>query len=185
MKKKPSRRRIDVDVDELDRIIDGAMREPLNEADGATLKTAVHAMAERLVRGRNTEKTSTVLGEQDGPAPPEETQPETSENKPAGHGRNGAGAYRGAEKVEVAHQSLHSGDRCPDCGRGNVYEQKEPKTLVRIVGQAPLAATVYELERLRCLCFMRHRQRYAASGTMPHLAFAVNSERLLAQPLAA
>jgi transposase len=150
MKKKPSRRRIDVNVDELDRIIDGAMREPLNEADGATLKTAVHAMAERLVRGRNTEKTSTVLGEQDGPAAPEETQPETSENKPAGHGRNGAGAYRGAEKVEVAHQSLHSGNRCPDCGCGNVYEQKEPKTLVRIVGQAPLAATVYELERLRC-----------------------------------
>jgi transposase len=31
-----------------------------------------------------------------------------------------------------------------------VYEQKEPKVLVRIVGQAPLAATVYELERLRC-----------------------------------
>jgi transposase len=28
--------------------------------------------------------------------------------------------------------------------------QKEPKPLVRIVGQAPLAATVYELERLRC-----------------------------------
>jgi transposase len=31
-----------------------------------------------------------------------------------------------------------------------VYEQKEPKVLVRIVGQAPLAATVYSLERLRC-----------------------------------
>ena len=31
-----------------------------------------------------------------------------------------------------------------------MYEQKEPKVLVRIVGQAPLAATVYELERLRC-----------------------------------
>lgn len=41
-------------------------------------------------------------------------------------------------------------DRCPDCERGNVYAQKEPKALVRIVGQAPLAATVYELERLRC-----------------------------------
>ena len=40
--------------------------------------------------------------------------------------------------------------RCPDCARGNVYTQKEPKALVRIVGQAPLAATVYELERLRC-----------------------------------
>ena len=30
---------------------------------------------------------------------------------------------------------------------------KEPRALVRVVGQAPLAATVYELDRLRCnLC---------------------------------
>jgi transposase len=150
MKKKTSRQRIDVNVDELDRIIDGAMREPLNETDGQTLKTAVHAMAERLVRGRNTEKTSAVLGDQDSPASHEEAQKETNESKPAGHGRNGASAFRGAEKVEVAHQERHSGDRCPDCGRGNIYIQKEPKVLVRIVGQAPLAATVYELERLRC-----------------------------------
>jgi hypothetical protein len=33
MKKKTSRRRVDVNVDELDRIIDGAMREPA-ERDG-------------------------------------------------------------------------------------------------------------------------------------------------------
>ena len=148
MKKQTSRRKIDVNVDELDRIIDGAMREPLNETDSRTLKTAVHAMAERLVRGRNTEKTNAVLGDQDSPASPEAT--ETNEDRPAGHGRNSASAYRGAEKVEVAHQSLHSGHRCPECERGNVYEQKEPKALVRIRGQAPLAATVYELERLRC-----------------------------------
>jgi transposase len=31
-----------------------------------------------------------------------------------------------------------------------VYGQKEPKVLVRVIGQAPLAATVYSLERLRC-----------------------------------
>ena len=31
-----------------------------------------------------------------------------------------------------------------------MYGQKEPKVLVRVVGQAPLAATVYSLERLRC-----------------------------------
>jgi Sulfotransferase family len=30
-----------------------------------------------------------------------------------------------------------------------VYPQKEPRTLVRLVGQAPLQATVYELDRLR------------------------------------
>jgi len=30
----------------------------------------------------------------------------------------------------------------PECGKGNVYGQKEPKVLVRVIGQAPLAATV-------------------------------------------
>ena len=49
--------------------------------------------------------------------------------------------------------TLHAGDACPGCEKGKVYPQKEPRTLVRIVGQAPLAATVYELDRLRCnLC---------------------------------
>ena len=45
---------------------------------------------------------------------------------------------------------MKHGDRCPECGKGNVYGQKEPKVLVRIVGQAPLSPTVYSLERLRC-----------------------------------
>jgi hypothetical protein len=31
-----------------------------------------------------------------------------------------------------------------------VYRQKEPATLVRIVGRAPLEATVFAMERLRC-----------------------------------
>jgi transposase len=148
MKKNASRRRIDVNVEELDRVIDGAQQAPLSEADCNKLKSALHALVESLERRRNTEKTSAVLGEpvEEDPA---KTNEDTNENKPAGHGRNGANAYRGAEKVEVSHQSLHSG-RCPDCERGNVYEQKEPKALVRIRGQAPLAATVYELERLRC-----------------------------------
>jgi transposase len=52
--------------------------------------------------------------------------------------------------VDIKHQKLKHGDRCPECGKGNVYGQKEPKVLVRIVGQALLAATVYSLERLRC-----------------------------------
>jgi hypothetical protein len=34
-----------------------------------------------------------------------------------------------------------------------VYLQKEPGLRIRVVGQAPMAARVYELERLRCnLC---------------------------------
>lgn len=106
-------------------------------------------MAAMLVRPRNTEKTSAVLEEVEGSGKAA-TQPDTSASLPAGHGRNGAEAFSGAQKVEIAHQNLKHGDRCPECREGNVYGQKEPKVLVRIVGQAPLAATVYSLERLRC-----------------------------------
>jgi transposase len=70
--------------------------------------------------------------------------------KTPGHGRHAASCYEGARKVVVTHPELQHGDRCPECGSGNVYEQKEPKPLVRIVGQAPVSATVYELQRLRC-----------------------------------
>lgn len=150
MKKKTSRRRIDINVEELDRVIDETEKGPLNEADRQKLRTTLHALVESLERRRNTEKTSAVLGDQNTTASPEETQSGENQGKSAGHGRNGANAFRSAEKVKIAHPNLQSGNRCPDCGRGNVYEQKEPKVLVRIVGQAPLAATVYELERLRC-----------------------------------
>ena len=44
------------------------------------------------------------------------------------------------------------GDVCPDCGQGTLYE-KSPGVLVRFVGQAPLQATVYRMQKLRChLC---------------------------------
>jgi transposase len=147
-KKTTSRRRIDVNVDELDRIIEAAMQAPLNEADGKTLKTAVHAMAERLVRRRNTEKTSAVLEPKAPPAAVDTPEPE--KQAPGGHGRNGAAAFTGANRVAVAHATLHSGDLCPECREGRVYRQKEPATLIRIAGQPPLEATVFEMERLRC-----------------------------------
>lgn len=146
MKKKIPRRRVDVNVEELDRIIDSGMSAPLSEADGQKLKTALHAMIERLRPQAKTEKTSSVFGDSGSGA----MEGNASQEQSAGHGRNGADAYRAAEKVRVAHAKLAHGDRCPDCARGNIYAQKEPKALVRIVGQAPLAATVYELERLRC-----------------------------------
>src|ERR1700720_604172 len=139
------RRRIDVNLDELDQIIDRSTRAPLSESEGQKLKTALHAMAERLVRKRSTEKTSPVMPDAAQPG-----KPETGESAPAGHGRYGAAAFSGAHKVAVAHATLHSGDLCPECRRGKVYCLKEPATLVRFVGHAPLEATVFEIERLRC-----------------------------------
>jgi transposase len=145
---KKARRRIDVNLEELDRVLDGAREAPLSDADHDKLKDALHALAAMLVRGRNTEKTSGVVEK------PEDSetgqQPDDNTPPPPGHGRNGAEAFGGARKVDIKHQNLTHGQRCPECRRGNVYGQKEPKVLVRIIGQAPLAATVYSLERLRC-----------------------------------
>ena len=150
--KSSSRQRIEVNVDQLDRVLDEARQAPLSEEDYQLLKTTLHAMADRLRPAQRSEKMSELFGEQK-PSPsesPEAPSAEQKSDKPAGHGRNGAEAFSSARQVKIAHQKLNHGDRCPECGRGHVYEQKEPKVLVRIVGQAPLAATVYSLERLRC-----------------------------------
>src|ERR1700676_4579949 len=129
---KTARRRVDVNLDELDRVLDGARQAPLSETDYEKLKGALHALAAMLVRPRNTEKTSAVLEESE-TAPG--TQSDTNAVPPPGHGRNPAEAFGSAPKVEIAHQKLKHGDRCPECEKGNVYGQKESKVLVRIVGQ--------------------------------------------------
>jgi transposase len=146
----PIRRRVDVDLDELDQVLDGARQAPLSETDYDKLKGALHALAALLVRPRNTEKTSAVLDNSDGAETGTGAQSDADAAASPGHGRNGAEAFSGARKIDIKHQMLTHGDRCPECGKGNVYAQKEPKTLVRVVGQAPLAAAAYSLERLRC-----------------------------------
>lgn len=116
----------------------------------------------QLLFGATTEKTRQVLEKamqeagvdslsdgQNDSSPPLEAPAE----KPAGHGRNGAQEYTGGQKVPIPHPSLQGGDACPHCKKGKVYEMAEPGRLVRIHGQPPLGATVYELQKLRCnLC---------------------------------
>jgi hypothetical protein len=116
----------------------------------------------QMLFGATTETTAKVLArvlEQAGQTPavdpggaaagPEEKEKE----KPKGHGRNGADAYRGAKRVRVPLATLQAGDSCPCCAKGKVYASCEPGLLVRLTGQAPIGGTVYELEKLRCsLC---------------------------------
>ena len=147
---KTARRRVDLNLDELDRVLDGARQAPLSEEDYEKLREALHALAAMLARPRSTEKTSAVLEKSEGSETDAGTQPEPNVPPPPGHGRNGAEAFCGSRKIAIAHPKLKHGDRCPECGKGNIYGQKEPKVLVRMVGQAPLAATIYSLERLRC-----------------------------------
>jgi transposase len=177
---KPPTMRRDLGLDELQGIVDRA-KTVLCESDHATLVQAVQTLAfltqelqakgaslERLRRmlfGAPTEKTSQVLddtsrspGPDAGAAPGEGTpgnagEESASGSKRPGHGRNGAAAYTGATKIPVPYPSLHTGDACPECQKGKVYLLPDPAVLVRIVGMAPLSATVYEQERLRCnLC---------------------------------
>ena len=164
--------RIDVSREELEALLEG-VRPALGEAGYQKLQAAIRTLnyvtelletreatlerLRRLLCHSSTEKTEKVLkqagietGEKKDKAP---GAPRTPKSTAPGHGRNGADAYRGARKVEVPHASLKAGDQCPDCQRGKVYSVSEPGVLVRINGQAPIAATVYELEKLRCnLC---------------------------------
>ena len=110
----------------------------------------------QLLGRRTTEKTRRVLkgarGQTPAPPAPGPDRHAGSEAPAAGHGRNGAAAYAGARQVVVSYGTLHACDPCPECGKGKVYVAP-PRRLVRIVGQAPLVATVYALEKLRCnLC---------------------------------
>ena len=129
-----ARPRLDVNLDELDRVLDGARQAPLSEDDYEKLKEALHALAAMLVRPRSTEKTSAVLGKSEGAETDAGTEPKTNASPAPGHGRNGAEAIVSSRKIAIAHPQLKHGDRCPECERGNVYRQKEPKVLVRIAG---------------------------------------------------
>jgi transposase len=131
-------------------------------------KDTTIARLRKILFGASTEKIRNVLGGKDpnaaspvektgeaGPAgqQPDDPAGEASREKPKGHGRNGAEAFTGARRVCVKHGSLKPGQRCPKCGKGKIYRIKEPAVVVRITGQAPLEATVYEMERWRCnLC---------------------------------
>ena len=57
------RRRIEVNLEELDQIIDRSTRAPLSQSEGQKLKTAIHAMAERL-SWKQARLTNTMIIEQ-------------------------------------------------------------------------------------------------------------------------
>jgi transposase len=85
---------------------------------------------------------------------PDDEHPAAAERgdqpKRKGHGRLGADAYPGAHHIHVEHDRLHAGDTCPDCAHGTLYRLHDPARIVRIIGQAPLAAIAWDCDRLRC-----------------------------------
>ena len=172
--------RTELGMEELESILQRARTSPLDEEDCAKIKAVFETYwyltdqlenkattidrLRKIIFGSSSEKIRDVIPQtqaappptvSDGaePTPSADPQQEPTSPKRPGHGRNGAKAYEGATKVPVAHESLKSGGPCPECKKGKVYEVAQPGVLVRITGQAPVRATVYELQKLRCnLC---------------------------------
>ena len=132
-------------------------------------KNTTIARLRKLMFGATTEKSKDVLGDvEEVPSVPaadvstdtstdasgkaRNSQADDASESPPGHGRLGANDYPGGDRVDVSHPELSPGDACPDCVQGTLYE-KSPGVLVRFTGRAPLHATVYRMQKLRChLC---------------------------------
>ena len=173
-----STERIDISISKLKAIIDRSEKEPLSDEDRQILLSVsetLHFVTEQLDKksislarlrnllfGASTEtlknlaKQAPGQDDRDSDKNDKDSKPKKQEDektKPKGHGRNGADAYTGANKVEVPHETIKSGDPCLNCEKGTLYKMAKPKTLVRVTGNAPVNATVYEMERFRCnLC---------------------------------
>lgn len=109
----------------------------------------------RMVFGQKTEKyiPKPSSGSEDqgaGEASQQDGTGTASSKRKKGHGRNGADKYPGAHRVSVSHEKLKAGEPCPECPRGKLYPLNRPAVLLSLYSRAPVDATVYELEQLRC-----------------------------------
>ena len=109
----------------------------------------------RMLFGPRTEKLKNVIKDKEKSDSSKSRQENTTDksNKPKGHGRNAAADYSAAEQIKVDHATLKPKDNCPGCLKGILYEMKVAKVVVRITGNAPIGAKVYQMQKLRCnLC---------------------------------
>ena len=178
---RPPFKRQELHHDALRTIIERASSTPLSDTEKEQLLAAVDTLAfltqelekkgttitrlRKMVFGPTSEKSKDVVDEPKEQEGKEEEASSTSSDqkkkskekkakkKRKGHGRHGVEDYPEAEHIAVAHPTLQPKARCPLCQKGKVYEQNDPAVLVRVIGIAPLSATVYEKQRLRCnLC---------------------------------
>ena len=165
--------RIDLDLEQVDDLLKRVESGCLQAGDYQLIKAMVQTIEllsqcvdekatsiRRLLRmlfGPRTEKLKDVIKDKQTSDSSKSTQQPTTDKgnkpKPKGHGRNAAADYTGAQQIKVDHATLKPQDNCPGCLKGILYEMKVPKVVVRITGKAPIAAKVYQMQKLRCnLC---------------------------------
>ena len=98
--------------------------------------------------GSDSKEDGTEAEGEKGGAKPEKPEKEKKKN----HGHRPSKDYSEAKIINIAHQTLKKGDRCPDCLKGKLFQLKSG-TVLRIVGQPWLQVEIHHPERLRCsLC---------------------------------
>ena len=167
--------RIDLNLEQVDALLKRVKTGCLQDGDYEIIKAMVETIEllsqcvdekatsiQRLLRmlfGPSTEKLKNVIKDEQkkqsngSESRQENTTDKSNKPKAKGHGRNAAADYTGAQQIKVPHATLKPQDNCPGCLEGILYEMKVPKVVVRITGKAPLEATVYQMQKLRCnLC---------------------------------
>lgn len=164
VKKKPAAKQLNITPKELKALQKRIKKRKLRDGDyelilgmSETIECLNQAIAEKdtsiarlckYLLGAPTETARNLL-KKETPVP-KDPKPKEPVN---GHGRNPASDYKKAERRRIDHPSLESGNLCPGCEKGKLYELALPSVFVHITGNAPLNATVYERTRLRCnLC---------------------------------
>jgi len=163
--KKP--KQLDLKAEDLEALLARVEKGIIQEGDYEIIKALVEAIAllsqslddkataiKRLLRmifGATTETMEKVFKNKSKLEAAISKQSEPAPKK--GHGKNGADDYPKAERIKVSHPTLKSCAPCPGCPKGKVYPVKKSGIAVRFTGMAPLAAKIYDLEKLRCnLC---------------------------------
>lgn len=179
-KKQGKRKKINLDMDQLDELLKRAESGSLKENDVELIKGMAECIAVlsqavddkassvkkllRMVFGAKTEKKKNVLSgnekkknstdnEQNDQQSTATEGEDDKKRQGSNKGKNGADKYTGADQVKIEHSELKAGDSCPGCTDGKLYKNSEAGVAIRVTGSAPLRATVYKLEKLRCdLC---------------------------------
>lgn len=153
---------VELDVEGLLAMGERAEGHSLQESDYAKIKSLVDTVVlqywamqgsdismKRVLRmmfGACTEKTRNLL-KRTGKKKGREAK---KKGRRKGHGRRPASSYWGADREQVAHPELKAGNRCPECRQSNLYAPARQSQIIRLVAQPLVAATVFELETLRC-----------------------------------
>jgi hypothetical protein len=121
-----------------------------DDADPAADSRAGSSSSEESSEAAGTlEPTGTLDGEPVSPAAGDDEADTRGAEKPKGHGRNGASAYRNAKHFFYVLAAGVIGAVCEACQFGKMYRYRE-KIIIRIIGQPLFAAEIHHHEQARC-----------------------------------